>query len=77
MARIQSINRRVEGARQIASNLTNLLRDLQPVDAGHAEEVDDQTASDLWTLHLALADGMTEEEFRGKEPAVYERLQSR
>ena len=34
-------------------------------------------AADLWTLHLALANNMTEDEFRRTEPAVYQRLQSR
>ena len=77
MASPTSISQRATGATQLASDLTRLIRDIKPDDMGQVEPVSAETAADLWTLHLALADDMTENEFRGKEPAVYKRLQSR
>ena len=77
MAGPTSISRRALGAYQLALDLTNLLRDVQPADMGQVEAVSEDTAADLWTLHLALANNMTEDEFRRKEPEVYQRLQSR
>ena len=77
MANPTSISRRARGATQLAGDLTRLLRDIQPADMGQVEPVSEDTAADLWTLHLALANNMTEDEFRRTEPAVYQRLQSR
>ena len=77
MASPTSISRRAQGARQLARDLTDLLRDIQPADMGQIEAGSEDTAADLWTLHLALANNMTEDEFRRKEPEVYQRLQSR
>lgn len=71
-----SISRRARGASQLAGDLLDLLQGLTPADRGAGEELNAQDMADLWQFHLALADGMTEEDFRHKAPAVYERLQA-
>ena len=77
MAGPDSISRRARGATQLAGDLTRLIRDIRQDELGQVEAVSEDTVADLWTLHLALADDMTEDEFRRTEPEVYQRLQSR
>ena len=49
MASPTSISRRALGARQLARDLTDLLRDIQPADMGQVEPGSEGTAADLWT----------------------------
>ena len=49
MARPTSISRRAQGARQLARDLINLIRDIQPADMGQVEAGSEDTAADLWT----------------------------
>ena len=49
MASPTSISRRAQGATQLAGDLTDLLRDIQPADMGQVEAGSEGTAADLWT----------------------------
>lgn len=77
MSSPSSLRKRARAARTFTDELFDSIESALPPDEGRTEALTDEEVADLWAFHLAIADGLTEEDIRKREPDLYRRLQAR
>lgn len=77
MSSPSSLRKRARAARAFTDELFNSIDSSVPPDERRTEPVTEEEAADLVKFCLAVADGLTEEDIRRREPDLFRRLQAR
>ena len=77
MPKSYSIKRRAQGIGAYADELLKSVEASAPAGSKKPQELTEEEVADLVAFCLAVADGLTEEDIRKRDPDLYRRVQAR